>query len=1044
MSGVMQMCAVMSLGLSQANMAPGEPLDAAPFGEVRRWNEDGSDYGIYWEDPRDVFRVVVGFEEASPPAESLRLEYWQSSWPERRIPRDAPSGSGASGWLDIGDWYRGAWKAADANVQVSGTEAVFTFNPVNTREFPELADFAANYRTTLKVRVVGAGALPAVRSFRAFTDSRMKPLEFEVEWKGSGGEPRVEVFNGTLQGVEPLGHGFRAGILYAEPQGYNSFDETVVTLRAPENTFSFGARDLVRHATVFIPDYGVLVRVAGDATTYAEAERKWRGGENGRCVYDLVSEAPEQSLGQAWSDMPPKGRHYIPLSFEGGRQHFGLDENGIVFCARNWIAQIRGKDTDKCLWDGDYIRFTFGLPGVVTRRTLVDGALPIVESEFGDETLRYVQEAFVTPLEGVPRAGARIWADDPLVLLMRFRFLGLVSTTPSLEFGVLHGDGKEPLALEGDRIVAAGSEPRRLRMLVLEGAPYMSAVDGAVRFRCQIGAETPPEVVLAIPYTTMTTPEEVDRLRSLRFEEAYDSVREYWARRLQADAFILTPETMINDFYRAHLSHLLINTEREVGVSDRYMAKVGTFHYGVYSNESCMMVSDLDRRGHHERAEQALETWIHHQGTVPLPGAYKDYDGVFYGAGGYEHGGYNQHHGWVLWCLGEHYFYTRDGAWLERAAPAIAKGCDWIVRERRRNTEDVQGSALRAIEKGLLPPGSLEDIGDWRCWMSNNVFSWWGMDNAARALVAAGHSEGPRLAAEAAVYKEDIRAAFAEAMRRSPVVRLRDGSWVPQVPSDVHRRGRSFGWITETLEGAIYLIRCGVLEPWDPVSTWILKDYEDNRYISEQYGYPLEGAEFDRWWFSRGGISQQANLLCSPLPYLYRDQPEHFLRAYFNAFAASYFPDTRMMTEHALPNIGDWRGDHYKSSDEANSTYWLRLMFLWERGDELFVGAALPRYWLSNGQNIGIRRASTYFGRVSVTYDSRAAHGQIVATLEGDFRNPPSAIRVRFRHPDGRRMVRCDINGRAYDGFDPEKEWVEFPCDARYFTPLARVTAYYR
>ena len=114
----------------------------------------------------------------------------------------------------------------------------------------------------------------------------------------------------------------------------------------------------------------------------------------------------------------------------------------------------------------------------------------------------------------------------------------------------------------------------------------------------------------------------------------------------------------------------------------------------------------------------------------------------------------------------------------------------------------------------------------------------------------------------------------------------------------------------------------------------------------------------------------QANLLCNPIPYLLRDEPKHFLRAYFNAFATSYFPDTRMMTEHALPNIGDHRGDHYKSSDEANSTFWLRMMFVQERGDELWLGAAIPRYWLADGKTCGIEDAGTYFGPMSVRYKS--------------------------------------------------------------------------
>ena len=80
----------------------------------------------------------------------------------------------------------------------------------------------------------------------------------------------------------------------------------------------------------------------------------------------------------------------------------------------------------------------------------------------------------------------------------------------------------------------------------------------------------------------------------------------------------MTPEPWLNDFYAAHARHLLVNCYKEIG-SDRLHAHVGTFHYGVYPNESAMMVSDLDRRGYHKEAQQNLDSLLHYQGTVPLP-----------------------------------------------------------------------------------------------------------------------------------------------------------------------------------------------------------------------------------------------------------------------------------------------------------------------------------------------------------------------------------------------------------------------------------------
>ena len=1051
----------------------GDLVDVAPFGELKKWDSQGKDYGVVWEDSRDIFRVVFRFADSKtiPDPESISLQYWQSSWPHSRIPRDRASGAGGSGWLNVGDWFQGKWVKADTNLEVKGKICTFTFNPVNAKEFPGLKNFSAPYRTTLKLRLVADKPLPAIDSIEAYTDSAWSTLEFEVRWGGTAEkrqiwDGRLEVFNGIIKQIQNLSDessvkvgpdnnwkssvkekidGIRASILYAKVKGYNSFDETIITVRAKHETFSFAASDLIKHGHIFIPDFGVIVRRAGDSTSYQSAEQTWKDNKN-KNIYTRVSTVPEQTLTQAWKDIPTKGHHYIPLSFEGSRQHFGVESDGSVFCHYHWLSRRPGRDTKRCLYEGNTIRYRFGLSGekLVERHT-VDGCLPMIVSQWQRDGVQYSQTAFVVPFDGVPKADQRIYADDTLVLMIKFEIQRLdnIEREAKLDIEAITG-GAEQLTLDNGLIFAAGKEPKRLRMLFTSqdaSSGYsLTTQDKKVVYRAGLTADNPKRTIyIAIPYITLTESKEWTALRRIRFDEAFEAVREYWNKRVQDGAQIFTPEPMINDFYKAHVSHLLINTEREVGKSDRYMAKVGTFHYGVFSNESCMMISDLDRRGYHQRAEQALETWLYYQGTVGLPGDFSTAEGQFYGANRYEAGGYNQHHGFVLWCLGEHYWYTRDVDWLKRVAPKIVKGCEWIIRERRRTIAEADRSPIRAIERGLLPLGSLEDIRDWRSWLSTNVHSWWGMQNAAAALDAVGLPEGKRLLKEAADYRKDILNAFTEAMQRSPVVRLRDGSWIPHVPPECHRRGRTFGWITETLEGAIHMIRTGMIEPWDRMATWIIKDFEDNLYISEQYGYNITGDEFERYWFSRGGISMQANLLCNPIPYLLRDEPEHFLRAYFNAFAVSYFPDTRMMTEHALPNIGDWRGDHYKSSDEANSTFWLRMMFLLERGEDLWVGAAVPRYWLVDGKKCGIENAGTYFGPMSAGYESRAGEGRIEMTVDPPRRNPPKRILVRFRHPEARRMTRCDVNGKVYNRFDPVKELVVLTRCSR----PTRITAYY-
>jgi len=287
-----------------------------------------------------------------------------------------------------------------------------------------------------------------------------------------------------------------------------------------------------------------------------------------------------------------------------------------------------------------------------------------------------------------------------------------------------------------------------------------------------------------------------------------------------------------------------------------------------------------------------------------------------------------------------------------------------------------------------------------------------------------------RQAADA--YHTKLLANFRKACDRSPVVRLRDGTAVPHIPSMVHRRGRYFGWICETLEGSMHLLITGALAPRSTEADWILKDYEDNRYLSNQYGYMVD--DFDKYWFSRGGMSMQACLLLDVEPYLYRDDVKQALRALFNAQAAQYFPDERMNTEHALPALGDWFGDHYKSSDEANTAGWLRYLFVREEGETLLVGQAVPREWLRPGQTCGLERTGTYFGPASVVYT--AGDHEITAKLEAPCRNSPKTIRLRFRESGGRLPSSIQVNGKRWRQF--KGEWVQLPGDVGAATVVAR------
>lgn len=1083
----------LTLGVATWAAEPGQPslslvaganVDVAPWGERASWDND-RDAGVWWEDPRDIHRVVVIFADSPPAPGKVRLEWWQSQWPEHRIPRDRPAGAGESGWGHLGDLYQGRWREADADLQAAGKTWTYTFRPLGEREFRELKDFEAEYRTTMRLRLVFDGRAAKIETIEAFTDSVWRSIEVGIEWNAGPTGARIcdgdlSAFNGYVEALAPLmsgpggsgvgitglnqwkssvrdvPDGVRCRVWFTESPNVNTFDSTVVTLRSASGSFSFDPGALARGAMILTPMHHAAVGpadqillehrkrtingAAGWSAFEATAERART--KSMPTLYARVFDEPEQSLARALAEQPPKrGRMYLPVGLEGGRQRFGIHPDGSVFCVNDRIDDPPGRDTSRRTWGGHRLDYSFNLPkSAPAKRWIEDDCLPIQQTEWEHEGIRYSQTAFATRLDPGELGFPDTQADDTTVLMVKIAGRNVAQEYKPAHAGLsLRVDGRRvPLGLNEGVVRAKLGDAEVIRALMEgQGQANPPEVNGEIRYFGNMPPGTDGFIVVKIPFITLDKPDEIERLRNLEFDQEFGRVKRFWKSRVAASTQIETPIAELNNFYRAHVSHLLINCGREPG-SDRLAARVGGFSYGVFGNESCMMITDLDRRGLHGEAERCLDTFLHYQGTVTLPGDYSSQDGIFNGAFGWEQGGYNQHHGWILWAMAEHYGHTGDRAWLARNAAKLVKACHWIARERAR-TRNLEG--LRRIERGLLPPGSLEDIGDWRCWMSNNGFSWWGLNTVARALADIGHPEAEALQAEAAGYRRDVLEAFGEAMVRSPLVPVRDGTWIPQIPSEVHRRGRTFGWITVTLEGPIYFLRTGLMAPDDPMAVPIMQDFEDNLYLSERYGYSWEshGAQ----WFSRGGISMQPNLLCSPHPYLLRDEIKHFLRAYFNAFASCYYPDTQMMCEHPLPDLGDWRGDHYKASDESNSTYWLRLMFIEDdRGDGVLrLGMALPRAWLADGQKPAIQRASTHFGPMALRYESRANNGSIEAVVEPPTRRAPEQTLIRFRHPEAKPIRRVELEGQPWAKFDPDKEWVELP-KAEAGRPLTVVAFY--
>ncbi len=988
------------------------PFDAAPFGSPLPRGE-----GIVWDDPREIHSVTVDFAEAIPAGLNLHLEYWGSHWPSQHLPKHREPGGGDVGWLELGNWHNGGWRVADTEQFTSGNSVHFTFRPINAHEFPELNDYASTGRFTLKIRVACDQPLPKINRIRALTDSTLVDRSVHVVWEHqTAPKLRAEAFNGKVVAMTAAsGRATTLRLQAVNNSDPNTFDRTLVTLRNGTNVFTFKVDDL-NDGALFLPEYGAAILPEGDHRDYSvvanEAQRAGR-----KTLYDRVADLPEQTWASAWNGMPPKKSLIcFVLGLDGARQKFRLDANGDVFIRWNdqFMKGLPARDTPRLDLEKQPVHFRFGLPAQPVERHTEDDSVPTCITTWQRDGVRIVQTAFATSLGGTQADGPPPAPDVCAVAMLRFDFTNIsdIERAARLPITIRGGESYDHLRVDGQGLIWNGGQLRG--QVIADSIPVASS--NHLDWSAPLMPRATRTVVVKMPYLPLVEPAEATALAALDFERERKATGDYWRGVLNKSARLITPEPVLNDFYRAVPAHLLINSEFDPG-SDRRFARVGSMNYGNYGNESSMMVLDLDRRGYHQEAAECLEAWLHYQGTVGLPGDFDSKEGVLYGTAGYESGGYNQHHGWILGTLAEHYRFTRDDVWLRRVAPNMVAAADWIIRETRRT------AGQHDLGQGLLPAGDLEDIGDWWTWLSTSCYTWRGLDGAAWALEQIHHPDAPRIRDAAETYHKNLVDHFMAASARSPVVRLRDGTAVPQIPSYVQRRGRSFGWICETLEGAIHLIITKAIDPKSTQAQWILKDYEDNLFLSNQYGYTLD--DFDKYWFGRGGMSMQACLLLDVEAYLYRDDVKQALRAMFNAIALNHFPDVHMNTEHALPEMGDWRGDHYKTSDEANACGWLRFLFVREEGDTLLGGQAIPRDWLKPGQQCGIENAATYFGKTSVLYHGGA--GSITADLQGPTRNAPREIRVRFRAPGGKPPAAVTVNGQPWKKLDGD--WVILPGD---------------
>jgi len=1096
-------CAVMTLGVGVRALAA--DFDIAPFarrccaaerhtsqvtfdyaeaqgaaGEAEKSADGRYIYGLQWAEERDIAELRVQFR-AGHEVQPATVQYWVRHWPYP--PPQMPT-------IDepVDDPWQGQWLKAATKMDCHGTTCRYTFPPLTKAENPNASNLPGlNYRRTLKLRLVFASS-PQLQKVEVFSGSQEKPVELRLQlgageaaertWDG-----RVQTYNGRLESVRVWNgaagdtadgdsfhlttrgpaKGLIVSIVAAEAGPPGSQDTTIVTLEAGDRTFSFAIPD-VEKGPVYVPDFQAYVTLASDPREFSASVVK-----HGQKIREKLATEPEQTYERASKEIPALdpverqgGRLYLPLAADASWQKFAFEWGGNIAISKSGTKAM-GTELKRLEWEGDRISWRIGTGATPNFRpsakdstlSVLENYLPIATARWTTDGIDYLEEGFATLLSGP------LGPDDPqrneqtpavLMLKVTVRNPGPAAATSHLWLAT---DPAEELSFRHQELLAGDGQLVRARVRLPESARTSLAKvpEGAKTFQ-GIHAEIPlragedQTIFISLPFIPRLSAQERARLANLEYDQARTRVLDYWRAATANSIPFTVPEKHFMDFARAVIPHMRISTTKDPK-SGLYMVPAASYSYLVFENEAAFQCVMLDALGNHALAAEYLETFVRLQGSKPFEGSYRgDQHEVYHGARvdkdyDYTASEYNLDHGVVLWALGEHYFFTRDKDWLRRVAPSMKRAADWVFEQRKYTELIDRGEPIP--EYGLLPAGHLEDNDDWGHWFSVNAFAAAGAKRLGEALGEIGDPSASHYAQEAASYAKDLRAAVTRASQISPVVRLRDNTYVPYVPTRPYQRIRLFGPIRvafysrypqkvlptyrgsatrEVLYGPMILLSTGVFHADGPLANAVLDDWEDNATMSSSLGLFVHGWVDDRYWFSRGGMVFQANLQNPILVYLRRNEIPAAIRNLYNDFVACYYPAVNVFTEE----FRQWRspsGPFYKVPDEAKFVNRLRDSLVREDSDALWLAAGTPRRWLAPGQKIEVRNMASYFGPVS--YRMKGKENAVSINVQLPARDQYKTAWLVVRTPQAKPLKSVEIAGQPWHDFDAQQGRIRLP-----------------
>lgn len=403
----------------------------------------------------------------------------------------------------------------------------------------------------------------------------------------------------------------------------------------------------------------------------------------------------EPSFDSVAAFFPPMQRPREVVGVMESPDDFGISWDGEIQAARHVRISFRVGDPPS----------PYGIEGSITR-TLLDGYLPIVETSWDYQGLRYKELVF--------GYSSGLNADEPSFAMIRLRVENV-------------GEDEKKTTIHVYNLYGSNGP-----------VPESTVLVPAKGFR---------DFHYRLPYNADLR-QLVQTLTKAEFDQALQRTRDFWTKFLAQGMQIRTPEDRINNAYRAWLAYNFFNVDKINGI---YEIHDGTgFYESVWGYSAAIYCNALSQYGYWDEAEKYLGSLLHSQ--------HADGSVLFKAGMGFPDNGA------VLFAIGDQYLLSRDLNWFKSVVPQTIRSAEWIASERAQTKQTKEGK--NSITYGLLPAG--QSGGDYSSPVYSyysDVYNWLGLNEIAQAFRQAGMtSQADRWSTEAEDYRKDILASMEKSL----------------------------------------------------------------------------------------------------------------------------------------------------------------------------------------------------------------------------------------------------------------------------------------